>query len=178
MGCSCLSLEWSLGGNQTLDSANGSAFIIRNMKKTFCLFAVFIFTVCINAQSDSPVLEQFFLTGNGSFQTINNTNYIVIEYEGKTQETLFNEYLVAITKLYNNPNDECLKKNWIGMKIRLLTQVLKSNYSTYHVIETYDIDLYSAQISQKTETRPTLYLLPDTEVKSGSGKQEDPYILK
>lgn len=73
------------------------------MKKILFLLSFSLLAIYSYSQSENPSVGKFHLQENGTFLTEDGTDFIVLDYPGINQEDLYNEFLVAITKLYVSP---------------------------------------------------------------------------
>lgn len=80
--------------------------------------------VTINAQD----LVKFDLKSDGTFQTDKGKAFVVVEFEGKTAQELYNMVKANVLKLYNSPQNVLNEIEPTNITIRALSDVL---YSTY-----------------------------------------------
>lgn len=94
------------------------------MKRTVIFYSLFFLCVITNAQT----LVNFYLKPDGTFQTNEGNSFVVIEYEGKTAQELFNLVKANVLTLYNNPQHVLNEIEPSNITIRALSDKL---YSTY-----------------------------------------------
>lgn len=67
---------------------------------------ILLFVMCIVAWSVDAQIVDFNLQSNGKFiNKSDKKNFVVIPFENKTSNELYNDVLKAITKIYNSPKD-------------------------------------------------------------------------
>ncbi len=78
----------------------------------------------INAQN----VVNFSLKSDGTFTTEDGKSYVVIEFEGKTAQDLYNTVKANVLTLYNSPQDVLNEIEPKNITIRALSDVLHSTY--------------------------------------------------
>ena len=73
-------------------------FLLLCMKKIILVVASFIIAFSTQGQEVT-----FKWQPNGSMLTEEGKSYQVVSFEGKTKESLYNELLVSVSSIYNNP---------------------------------------------------------------------------
>ena len=124
------------------------------MKKSLILLLVTIWTLCLFSQTKTLSIEQFYLTQNGKFLTKDNKEFTIIDSLGKSQETLYNDFLVAITKLYMSPKavidkveNRIITIKWYSPEAFNVNTGKKALGS--FVIDHYGVGLYTLQFQFK-----------------------------
>ena len=73
------------------------------MKKYIILLGTFICSLSLYSQTEKQNIQEFKLQITGQFLTTEGKDFYVIDCGGKAQNDLYNDFLVAITKLYVSP---------------------------------------------------------------------------
>ena len=89
-----------------------------------CIVLSFFFSMEINAQN----VVNFSLKSDGTFTTEDGKSYVVIEFEGKTAQDLYNTVKANVLTLYNSPQDVLNEIEPKNITIRALSDVLHSTY--------------------------------------------------
>ena len=89
-----------------------------------CIVLTFFFSMEINAQN----VVNFSLKSDGTFTTEDGKSYVVIEFEGKTAQDLYNTVKANVLTLYNSPQDVLNEIEPKNITIRALSDVLHSTY--------------------------------------------------
>lgn len=99
-------------------------FIIMIESKQVCLLLALLFSIGLNAQN----FVKFSLLSDGTFSTKDKKTFIVVEYEGKTAQELYNMIKANVLTSYNNPQNVLNEIEPTNITIRAVSNVL---YSTY-----------------------------------------------
>jgi len=95
-----------------------------NRTMFICIVLSFFFSMEINAQN----VVNFSLKSDGTFTTEDGKSYVVIEFEGKTAQDLYNTVKANVLTLYNSPQDVLNEIEPKNITIRALSDVLHSTY--------------------------------------------------
>ena len=80
----------------------------------------------IAASVSAQKVVNFSLKSDGTFVSDEGKNYIIVEYEGKTQQELFNLVKANVLTLYNNPQSVLNEIEPSNITIRAISNVLWS----------------------------------------------------
>jgi len=90
--------------------------------KKLLFYAMFFIAASVSAQK----VVNFSLKSDGTFVSDEGNNYIIVEYEGKTQQELFNLVKANVLTLYNNPQRVLNEIEPSNITIRATSDVLWS----------------------------------------------------
>ena len=97
------------------------------MKKLFLFFTMLLIATNVIAQQ----VVEFCLKPDGTFQSHDGKSFVVVEYEGKTQQELYNMVKANVLTLYNSPQTVMNEIEPTNITIRALSDKL---YSTYALV--------------------------------------------
>ena len=85
------------------------------------IFLLLMFTLCIDTNAQE--LVHFEITSNGSFKTKEGNNFVVVPFEGKTSDELYNKVKNNVMSFYKSPQKVMSENDGQVISIRAITIV-------------------------------------------------------